>query len=711
MSADDADVASPIQLSSLRSDEPILSVEEDRLSRGRLVDVIAKHLVSTDLRESMVIALNAPWGAGKSSFLNLLEQRLSALREEPNKSGTDELSIIRFNPWHFRNIEQLVQMFFGELVRVIGTRSETRQKIGRLLTRLGSVVRATSSISPLSGTVGTLVQTAGNALAAEKSLQDTKAQLGQLLQDLQQRVVVFVDDIDRLEPDVTKLVFRMIRLNANFPNLVYVIAYDRLVVERNLSREPGIDGRSYLEKIVQVPFDIPRPEPQAVYRILFEEIEAAMRHLETLPVDKHRLNTLFLSGFRDHFRTIRHVKRYTNGLRMTLPPVAQEVDVVDFLAIEVIRVFHPEVYEEVARSKDVLAFSVGWEHMARDDIRNWTESLTKEASDGLNLSVKEILKTVFPTVASAFTNVHENPNDDRWRANCRVCSPEIFDRFFLLGVIDGDVSELLLRAFIRNMGDTKRTLETVLMALKSGTARRLIEHLMGRIDDVAEEDILAFLPVVWDVGDKLRFERQSMYDMAEALPRYLVWRCLRRIADEGERHRAILDGVERGKALGIVLEAASLSRPDGDESGQLLSDEELWASIKEASLRRIRSAAEDGSLWENNILGSILVRWSAWASDEEVGAAIDKQVAEDDRFLEFVGRYERKAFSLGGTGKVARERRMIADGELSSVRDMDSVKHRLEKIASGSGTNANRAAELVGLFHRDGKPRPSPSGP
>ena len=696
MTDEQADSETRIQASSLRADEPIRSNEDDRLSRGPLVDMIARHILSMDGSESVVIALNAPWGAGKSSFLNLLEDHLTNNGDSDN-FRTDGPIVVRFNPWHFGNVDQLVRVFFAELSRGIGTRGKTRRKIGQLLTTFGSIVSAASSIAPVAGGAGAVMQRVGTLLDTEENLHQAKTELDGLLTDLDQRVIVFVDDIDRLEPDVTRLLFRMVRLNANLPNVTYVLAFDRLVVERNLN-ENGVRGRDYLEKIVQVSFDIPQPEPDAIYRILLAELSALIQTLETRPVDMHRWGNLFLSGFRDHFRTIRHVKRYVNGLRFTLPLVAQEVDAVDFLGVELIRTFHPEVYVEMVESTEMLAFSTVGEHTAPEEIRKRTKCLCGKASDGLHQSVKKLLIELFPTVAGAYTNIHQNPQDHRWHTKCRVCSPEVFDRFFLLAVPGGDVSEITVRAFLDELADTTKTAQTIRLALKSGTAQRLLERLMDVVDDVPEEHIAPFMQVVSELGDELQFEPQRMYDIAEVLPRHIIWRCLRRISDERERYTILLKAVEDGSSLSTVVETASLARPDGGESGQLLSEDNLWRSIKDAFLKRIRLAAADGSLWRSKKLGAALVCWSAWSSNEEVCAAIDKQVATDERFMDFVGRYERKSFALGGTDKMARPSRVIADGELSSVRDMKAVKQRLEEIASGCGPNAARAGELVPLF-------------
>ena len=187
------------------------------------VAMIARQILSMDGADSVVIALNAPWGAGKSSFLNLLEDHLTNnLNSDDGRN--DQPTIVRFNPWHFGNVDQLVQMFFAELSRGIGTSGDPRQTIGRLLTTFGSIVSAASVIAPVAGGAGAAMESVGTALKTEKSLHQTKTELDGLLKDLNQRVIVFIDDIDRLERDVTRLLFRMVRLNANLPNVTYVLA-------------------------------------------------------------------------------------------------------------------------------------------------------------------------------------------------------------------------------------------------------------------------------------------------------------------------------------------------------------------------------------------------------------------------------------------------------------------------------------------------------
>ncbi|MBN1609947.1 MAG: hypothetical protein JW940_25190 [Polyangiaceae bacterium] len=130
-----------------------------------MVDVIAGHILATNAPESVVIALNAPWGAGKSSFLNLLEEGLAPAKDDEKKTGNEPI-IIRFNPWHYGSIEQLVRMFFAELARGIGTagRQELGKKIGDLLNAAGAIA------SVFSSGAGSLLKDAGKTLKEDKGL-------------------------------------------------------------------------------------------------------------------------------------------------------------------------------------------------------------------------------------------------------------------------------------------------------------------------------------------------------------------------------------------------------------------------------------------------------------------------------------------------------------------------------------------------------------
>ena len=209
-------------MSMLRSDRPIRKREADLLDRGALIEAIAKQILA-DQRprppKAITIGLHAEWGAGKSSFLNLLEERLVDANEpadDQEGDGTPRPIVIRFNPWLFGSIEQLVRMFFVDLARAVGTKDTQKARgdpdVGDLLVTFGNLVAAASTIFPtgaaeLTKLLGAGTRRMGRRMNQPLSLIEQKAQIDSKLRKLPQPIVVFIDDVDRLEPELTTSVF------------------------------------------------------------------------------------------------------------------------------------------------------------------------------------------------------------------------------------------------------------------------------------------------------------------------------------------------------------------------------------------------------------------------------------------------------------------------------------------------------------------------
>ena len=311
-------------MSTLRPDRPIRGSEADLLGRGSLVSAIVKQIQAAPHDgKGITMGLNAQWGAGKSSFLNLLRERLTsegATEGSDGESGQKPI-VIRFNPWLFGSIEQLTRMFFTDLAREVGQR-EAGTDLGKLLEQFGNLVAAASTVFPTGASelAKLLAQGAkkfGKAAQKPPSLNRQKTDINDALARFGRRVVVFIDDVDRLEPDLTTLFFRMVRLNANFNNVVYVLAFDRQVVEQQMAHgAPGF-GREYLEKIIQVSYNIPPPHPRIIPSLLKDEIVDVRRAIEKTVFGDDRYERLFDAGrydqvfsesFAQHFNTVRSIK-------------------------------------------------------------------------------------------------------------------------------------------------------------------------------------------------------------------------------------------------------------------------------------------------------------------------------------------------------------------------------------------------------------------
>ena len=102
-----------------------------------------------------------------------------------------------------------------------------------------------------------------------------RKEITRLLAEQDKRLLVIVDDLDRLPKVDIRELFKLVRLTADFPNTTYLLAFDRPRVEAALGETQG-EGRAYLEKILQVTFDVPVLRGPDLTNFLLAEIQNAI---------------------------------------------------------------------------------------------------------------------------------------------------------------------------------------------------------------------------------------------------------------------------------------------------------------------------------------------------------------------------------------------------------------------------------------------------
>jgi predicted KAP-like P-loop ATPase len=335
--------AEKVRQGSFLSDRPIVSLKQDKLNRGEFAAHLARQLREHADSSPLIFGIYGPWGTGKSTLLNLIDE---SLKDKSHQSSNPV--IVRFNPWNFSTVDQLITMFFSELGAAIGSkkRMKTKQKVAELTKSFATLLRL-GAISPIAGSsfkeASEVLTDAAKKIEKERTLDELKKDINTILLKLRRRVVVLIDDVDRLEPENMLLMFKLVRLIADFSNITYILAADRQYVESILSDKYGVDGRRYLEKIVQVGFDIPALEPTKLAELFFEELDKIVSSIPDGQWDREHWQELYLSGLRHFFKTPRDIVRYVNGIRINLPPLLGEINAVDFVGLEAIRTFAPQL--------------------------------------------------------------------------------------------------------------------------------------------------------------------------------------------------------------------------------------------------------------------------------------------------------------------------------------------------------------------------------
>ena len=332
-------------------DLPITKSTEDKLNRGEFAKSLAKTISQYSFPSSFTIGLYGEWGSGKTSLVNMM---LEAVEDIDNNA-----IILRFNPWLCSDPKQLITQFFMQMATAIKLKKPKAEKAWELIDQYADVFDAASLIPG----AGTIIATLGKTLAKEanerveqrtKDLQESKNQIVNKMMEENIKIIVSIDDIDRLSEEEIIAVFQLVKALADFPNTVYILAFDYDVVVHALSKVQYGDGKEYLEKIIQVPFEIPAPSIANIHEALFSKLDSILGDIPEERWAKTTWAELFQFGLQNYIKSIRDVIRYTNVFLLKYELLKDETDPVDLLGLTALQVFEPSLYSKLPSYKDIL---------------------------------------------------------------------------------------------------------------------------------------------------------------------------------------------------------------------------------------------------------------------------------------------------------------------------------------------------------------------
>jgi predicted KAP-like P-loop ATPase len=725
------------------ADRPIASRAEDLLGRVGFADSLASAIKGWRGKESLVLALYGPWGSGKSSIKNMVLESLDS-------TGADSPLIVEFNPWQWSGQDQLAEAFFQEIGLLLGRsdgsedgkrRAANWRTYGTYLMLGASLTKSLKTILPLLGLPGSgiadllakgleqsgaVVQEGSKGLedreaAHQRTLAEIKKELYDSLKALEKPILVVLDDIDRLTPEEIRLLFQLVKANADFPNLIYLLLFQREIVERSLDSSPSISGQEFLEKIVQVGFDIPRIERTRLEKVLYTGLDELLADEKVNKhFDKKRWGNLFLGGLRPYFQTLRDVYRYLATLSFHVSVFRStgsfEVNPVDLIALEVLRVFEPAVYQRLSDAKLELTDLQGRRERVASveaQMRGIVESLVNQASETNRPQVREIVKQLFPPAEWVFGGPgYGSGFEERWFRELRVCHPNVFDRYFHLTIPEGDISQADLDRLLSLIGD-REGLATEFRALNR---RRLLGVTMDRLEDYKEkidlQHAVPFVTALLDIGDELPEDRGGFFSISPEMhaSRIIYWH-LKQGKDKGKRGQILKEAMKATTGLYLPIMTASHEgneeKRKKDPDAFNVTDADL-KELQQLCVEKIKQAAETGSLGTHPKMLYILYRWREWSSPDKPREWIERLIESREGVLSFLTACLQRSTSHWMSDYVSQEQWRI---NLKTVEDFVPVDTLEKKVAELSDENlSDKEQKAVKAFQKaikrrqEGKP-------
>lgn len=459
------------------SDAPVNNPALDEFNRRGYSERIAETIAARKETKGLVVGIYGKWGEGKTTVLNFID---SKLKQHGN------VVTIFFNPWMFPSETELFIAFYTELAKGL------KKSLPTAWENIGKAIK--DYIAPFVGLLDKAdsAEKIGNLLSKVR-LEELRDRIGNLLVEQKKLVVVFMDDIDRLDKDEIHAIFRLIKLSANLENVIYVLAFDPEIVEDALSEryftKKKIAGQNFLEKIVQVPINLPKIPITDLRSFCYKQIDKALE-LSGIVIpesDVQEFTRGFITGIEIRLETPRMALRYANMLNFSLPLVKGEVHIAEFLLIEAIRAFYPDAYEIIKGNRDAFTAvrlgGLGVHPSEREEIKK----IVQKAFDGLTEdeanNLKRLTSILFPRQNNT---IYGSEWDKTWAEQKRIASDKYFDRYFTYSIPLGDVSDIRVENFINSLNDIEpqELMKTLDAELTTQNAEIFISKLHQKIEQI-----------------------------------------------------------------------------------------------------------------------------------------------------------------------------------------------------------------------------------
>lgn len=427
------------------SDKPIENKDQDRFNRYKFSSRIAETIIKRNGEEGLVIGLYGIWGEGKSSILNMIEQDLSE---------NEEVLIIYFNPWKFKDEDALILNFFIKISSALDKELNSKiEKFGEFLGKYGSI----ASIFNID------LSEVGKSLS-DANIEKLKGRVNGFLKESNKKVVVIIDDIDRLDKQELFAIFKLIKLIGDFKNTYYILAFDDEMVASSIGERYAegnkSSGYNFLEKIIQVPLRIPQALSKDLLNYTFELINDTLEINEIdLGVEGSKVGIQISQNLLLKINTPRLAIRYANSLSFLIPLLKGEVNISDLILFEGVKIFYPQYYDFIKQSPEYFIEPYKNSYLHNSDKDKIEEFKQKIDSLNQKLSKKEqkaslnLIKHLFPLIKGALDNYNFAHNN--WAKEKRIASAKYFNRYFLYSVPNDDISDVYFAEYINQLENKK----------------------------------------------------------------------------------------------------------------------------------------------------------------------------------------------------------------------------------------------------------------
>ncbi len=428
------------------SDKPITTPNKDVLGRYAFSENLGHTLYSFPSKEGLVVGLYGNWGSGKTSVINMTLHTIKTLSENDNNPPVTFV----FSPWTYSDKDDLIFRFFQCLYYEINDKAQNKddlkKEVGQALIDYADAFEAFSAIPIIGDAVAALTKTVANNegkhLLQEKKLEDYRNELEKSLLKLDRKIIVVIDDLDRLSEKQIRDVFHLVKQVADFPNVIYVLAMDKRIVSKALEKVQKLDGNEYLSKIIQIPFEIPPIRKERIREYLINEIYEIVKNDVSFDERFSReMEVYYSSCIVPYVRTLRDIKRLINVFEFKYSFLSTDIYWKDLLILTTLALFDTNLYYWIIRNKDILLTNLFTAPNEKQrEAKKFFDSESEILKYDLTNSTNPI-SLLFPNIIVTLSDSYDFVPIDYKGKIKRICHADYFNLYFSLDLNDLIISD------------------------------------------------------------------------------------------------------------------------------------------------------------------------------------------------------------------------------------------------------------------------------
>jgi hypothetical protein len=618
------------------SDNSICEEQQDLFNRAGFADNIVEILSNLDKDESFVIGLYAKWGYGKTSTINLIDSKLK------NKQN---IKAIYVNAWTLDG--NISKIMFEIYRKITGGKNKSCK---HFFAEFGNHLKHSDTSIPL---INIQISDIGNILSCLESIKSIKTQIHKLLIEQNIKLIVFIDDIDRLESHQIINLFRMLSNVVDYCGIVYVLPFDKefvcCAIEKHLPDKQK--GDDYLEKIIQVPLHLPSISQTVIDRVFMEKLIEMLGEFSVVieQEENERFQALYYY-YRINFyiQSPRDINKILNVLRFQIPINHGEANIVDTIILEIIRVFDEDFYRKIRENKELLMGQV-YKHEQNAILDSYINpdkksdlEIRKEYAEKIFEQHYQIVQQLFPLV------VANNFQEAELRKLQRIASEYYFDIFFASFDEQNGISDREIIRLLNNCADK----QTIYNGLKKIINKTNFDIALSKILDNKDliNNKLDFCKALLDILELIPNNRMSSLMLnPQNRTLFTIEDIFENSNNKLQKHIKLLQynyNCNRFSTLPFMIAHIVAKR----ENGKTILQEGDLQQYKQEVLKIIQEIARQDKMPINSSrdYGLLYYYWSDFVdSQTEISDYIKKHIKTADSAVDFISQFLDKWTEMG----------------------------------------------------------------